>query len=301
MAGGTAATGGPRGGLDGTWTNGWYTQLERPKGFKALVATPEEAEVYEAVRRPLNGMPPSPDGEVGQAESEFNEGGPGLARIQGEIRSSWIVDPADGKIPWTEAARARYRIGQKPVERFDHVEERPTEERCLTARGANAPILNSPDTNYIQIVQTPEHVAIVSEKNHDVRIVQVGGPPPAAPPGEGVWGGVSVGRWEGETLLVVTTHVRFTRVRGLILTPSARVTERFTRSGPKELFYAFEVEDPALYARPWRGEMVFRAAKAPMFEFACHEGNYSLTSILSAARQAEAAAEVAQTSRATSR
>jgi hypothetical protein len=285
------AAAGPRG-LDGTWTNAWYTQLERPKGFKALVATPEEAEAYEAPRRALNGMPPSKADDLGQAESEFNEGGPGLARIRGQIRSSWIVEPADGLVPWIPEVKARYGIGKPPVETFDHVEERPAEERCLTARGAFAPILNSPDTNYVQIVETPQAVAIVSEKNHDVRVVRIGEAAGWTPPG-GVWGGVATGRWEGKTLVVTNTGVRFSRVRGLILTEGSVVTERFTRTGPKELTYVFEVTDPALYTRPWTGEMVFRAAEAPMYEIACHEGNYSLRSILSAARQAEAGAKAA--------
>lgn len=286
------ASAGPRGGLDGTWTNGWYTQLERPKEFRSLVVTPEEAEAYEAPRRQLNGMLPGKPDEVGQAESEFNEGGPGLARIRGEIRSSWITDPADGKTPWRPEVKERYGVG-KPVEKFDHVEERPTDERCLTARGANAPILNSPDTNYIQIVEAPDHVAIVSEKNHDVRIVHLRAGAAGFAPPEGVWGGISTGRWEGKTLVVTTTQVRFTKVRGLILAPTTRVVERFTRTGRRELSYEFEVEDPNLFTQPWRGEMVFRAADAPMYEFACHEGNYSLASVLAAARQAEAAAAAA--------
>jgi hypothetical protein len=94
-----------------------------------------------------------------------------------------------------------------------------------------------------------------------------------------------MGRWQGQTLVVETTGFRFLRVRGMILTPASRVVERFTRAGSRELSYSFEVEDPAVYTRPFRGEMVFRAADHPLYEFACHEGNYSLPSILAAARQ----------------
>lgn len=283
----------PQADLTGTWTNGWYTQLQRPPEFKALVATPEEAEAYEAPRRALGGMIVRKDDELGQAEAEFNDMGPGLARIRGEIRSSWITEPADGRIPWRDDIKTALRIGQPPLEEYDHVEQRPNDERCLTARGAGAPILNSPDTNYIQIVQTADHVVIVSEKNHDARIVRLGAAiGPVAPGG---WMGVSVGRWEGATLVVTTQGYRpgLTRGNGLTVSEKTRVTERFTRTGPREIAYLFEVEDPSLYTSVWRGEMVFRKEDALMYEFACHEGNYALGSILAGARQAEQAAAAA--------
>lgn len=269
--------------LTGVWTNGSFTMLERPKEFTTLVVGEAEAEAWEAPRRALKGVLPT-EFPLGQAEAEYPETGPGLARIRGQIRTSWITDPPDGKLPWTPEARIRYAIGKPPVERFDNIEERPTAERCLTPFGSFAPIMNSPDTNYVQIVQTPRCVAIVAEKNHDARIVKLDAAPtpPDAPP---VWMGHSVGRWEGATLVVENSRMRFTRVRGLILTESARVVERFTRSGPDEITYLFEVTDPALFTRGWSGEMLFRRADDPLYEFACHEGNYSLPSMLSAARQ----------------
>jgi hypothetical protein len=103
--------------------------------------------------------------------------------------------------------------------------------------------------------------------------------------------GRSVGRWEARALVVENTRMRFTRVRGLILTEGARVVERFTRAGRDELAYLFEVTDPALFTRTWRGEMTFRRVDKPLYEFACHEGNYSLPSILSAARQGRQTAD----------
>ena len=293
VAAGAGAAGAPRtspapppADLTGTWTNAWYTDLQRPKDFKALVATPAEAEAYEAPRRALNGMIVDKDDELGQAASEFNDKGPGLARIRGEIRTSWITDPADGKVPFTQEAKARLRIGKEPVETYDNVEDRPTDERCLSARGAGAPILNSPDTNLIQIVQTPGDIVIVSEKNHDARVILMG-PPPAWAPRD--WMGVSLGRWRGKTLVVETTGRRpgVTRVGGLSLSDRGRVVEEFTRTGPAEITYRIHVEDTTLYTRPWRAEITFRPA-GRMYEVACHEGNYSLPSILSAARQAEA-------------
>jgi hypothetical protein len=273
--------------LTGVWTNGWYTDLQRPKEFKALIATPYEAEAYEAPRRRLQGMVVAKDDELGQAEAEFNDKGPGLARIRGEIRSSWIVDPADGKVPYRPEVKEKLGIGKPPVQVYDNVEDRPTMERCLTATGAGAPIINSPDTNFVQIVQTAGAVVIVSEKNHDARVVRLDGPRgPHEPPS---WIGVSIGRWEGRTLVVETTGRRpgITRM-GVTVSDHTRVVERFTRTGPRELTYLFEVEDPTLFTQRWKAEMVFRASDQPMYEFACHEGNYALPSILSAARQAEA-------------
>lgn len=275
--------------LTGVWTNASYTRLERPSALKSLVVSPSEAEAFEAPRRALNGALMTPEDVVGQATSEFPENGPGLARVRGEIRSSWIVDPADGRIPWTDEARKRLKLGERPAEDFDNVEARPTEERCLTAAGAGAPILNGYDTNLIQIVQTPHSVVIVSEKNHDARIVRLDGaaPRPLTADLSG-WLGASHGRWEGATLLAETAGFRpgLTKVAsGLWLSDRARVVERFTHTSADEIHYVFDVEDPTLFKAPFRGEMPFRRTDGQIFEFACHEGNYSLPSMLSAARQ----------------
>lgn len=299
MAGvGGAAWAGPRAkappprDLTGVWTNAWYTKLQRPDTFKTLAVTPAEAEAYEKPRRAMNGEIASKEDVLGQNESEFPDNGPGLARIRGEIRSSWIVDPSDGKIPWTAAARERLHLDKKPDEKFDNVEDRDTDERCLTTNSAGAPIINSHDANLIQIVQTKDHVAIVTEKNSVVRIIRLAGADVGGPTepvdGLGALYGVSIGHWEGATLVVETTRLRpgMTKINdSFSLSERARVTERFTRTGAAEINYLFEVDDPTLFSRSWRGEMVFRPAEGRMFEYACHEGNYSLPSILAAARQ----------------
>ena len=282
--------------LSGTWTHASYTWLQRPKALKSLVVTPDEAEAFEAPRRALNGEVNDPHDELGQAASEFPEGGPGLARIDGQIRSSWIVDPPDGRIPWTAAARARSRLflDRSRPEDYADVEGRETDERCLMANGGGAPLLNTHDGNLISIVQTSANVVIVSEKNHDARVVRIA--PPGAPlePGASelpAWFGQSVGHWEGATLVVVTTRLRpglTKQMDDLMFSDQTRVVERFTRSGPKEIRYQFEITDPTLFTQTWRGELVMRASEGRMYEYACHEGNYSLPGILSGARQAEA-------------
>ena len=285
--------------LTGVWTNAWYTRLERPAGFKGLVATTAEAEAYEAPRRALRGELNSPKDLLGQAQSEFPDNGPGLARIRGETRSSWIVEPANGKIPWTAAARERLHIGKEAPDNYDNVEARDTDERCLTTSGAAAPMLNSHDANLLQFVQTPAWLAIVGEKNHDTRIVRLPGRgslgAPEDPRAAGIrsWTGVSVGHWEKSTLVVETTGLRagLTKIDDdLTLSDRARVTERLTRTGPAEITYLFEIEDPTLFTQPWRGEMVLRPAEGQIYEYACHEGNYSLPGILAGGRIGEPAA-----------
>jgi hypothetical protein len=132
-------------------------------------------------------------------------------------------------------------------------------------------------------------VAIVSEKADMLRVIPIGRGKPAPAPGE--WGGVAAGHWEGRTLVVETWGLRpgLTKITDdLSLTEHARIVERFTRTGQGEITYVFEVADPALFTRAWKAEMVLRA-EGRIFEYACHEGNYSLPSILAGARQAEAA------------
>jgi hypothetical protein len=284
--------------LTGTWTNASYTWLQRPKALvgKPLVLTPAEAEAYEGPRRRLRGELASKEDALGQNESEFPDNGAGLARIGGEVRSSWIVDPADGRIPWKPEAQARLKIGRDTGD-YDNVEARDTDERCLTNASGFAPLVNSHDANLIQIVQTKGWVAIVGEKNHETRIVQIvgdGAPAPGAGPagdGLGSWTGVSLGHWEGATLVVETTRLRrgVTKVSDdLYLSDQARVTERFIRTGSGEIAYRFVVSDPSLFTQVWRGEEIFRPAEGRMFEYACHEGNYSLAGLLQGARYVEA-------------
>jgi hypothetical protein len=297
--------------LSGVWTNAWYTKLERPVGFKALAATPAEAAAYEAPRRAHGGeITDAPQDTLGQNATEFPDNGPGLARIRGELRTSWIVDPADGKVPWRPDAQAQRAQGQ-PSANYDNPEARDQEERCLSNPGAAAPILNDHDANLVQFVQTGDArtggwLAIYGEKNHQVRIVRIlppGETPRIDPREQGVtdWLGTSLGHWEGATLVVETCAMRpgITMInRGLLVTGKARVSERFTRTGAPtgtqaglgEIAYSFEVTDETLYTQPIRGEMVFRAAEGAIYEYACHEGNYGLPNILAGARATEALA-----------
>jgi hypothetical protein len=288
---GLAARGGfnPRD-LSGIWSNGSYTVFERPKELPRLVLTPAEAEAFEAPLRALHGMPVSKEGTVGQAESEFNERGSGLLRIRGEIRASLIVDPADGQIPWRPDIRARYELDKRPQDRKDPMDANPEElnpfTRCLLAPGTTAPMIPGADTNVYEFVQTPDVLAIVSEKFHDTRIIPLTGPPDPHPLAS--WLGSSAGRWAGEALVVETAGFGPGVVlRGAGVSPATRVTETFTRLAAHEILYGFTVDDETLYTRPWRGENLFVPAPGRLFEYACHEGNYGLPDILRIARGAE--------------
>ena len=276
----------------GYWTNASGTPLERPAAFKTLTLSAADARAYEAREgRIVRGVPGD---DVGQDSAEWFGPAPPLLRIGGQARTSWIVDPADGRLPYSPAGRAALGRELRLIGNFDEPEVRPTAERCLLGFGtpADAPLLYTPQTNgAYEFVQTPDGLAIRAESNHDLRIVTFSGglDGPALRP----WMGVSRGGWDGATLVVETEG--FNRGEGLrslpfllYLSADAKVTERFTHTGPGEMLYEFAVDDPAVFTRPWRGELMFRRLAAPIYEYACHEGNYSLTNILAGARREDA-------------
>jgi len=220
--------------------------------------------------------------------------------VRGEIRTSWIVDPPNGHIPYSAAGgRDAMATGMRQFRDFSGPEVRSLGERCIVGYGSTGgpPMLNVLYNNNYQIVQSPGYVVIVVEMNHDARIIRLGGqhPPDSIRP----WMGDSVGHWEGDTLVVETTNLnpgqRFTAdVRHRIyLAPNSKVTERFTRVSDHDILYEFKVEEPTAYTQTWRGEIPMHATKGPMYEYACHEGNYSLPGILAGARAEEKTAALA--------
>lgn len=269
--------------LDGLWTGASFTELERPDELKALVLTPEQAHAWETRLRPSGGVNVGSD-ELGQGTSEFPEAGSGLLRVRGEIRSSIIVEPADGKLPFSTAAKADLGIEPRRRRGYDNVEARPQDERCLSSDTGGAPSIPTADANVIQILEAPGYVVILAERYHDARIVRLDSErSPHSPPS---WIGDSTGRWEGSVLVVETSNYRPGLTKGgdrLTLSPTTRVVERFTRTSATEIHYEFTVSDPYLYTQPVKGEYVFGPATA-LFEYACHEGNYSIVNILTAAR-----------------
>ena len=277
--------------LSGVWTSASITNLERPPAFRSLELTEAEAAAYEMAHpgtpEPARGDP------VGQDHTEWWEMGGKLGRLDGRARSSWIVEPADGRLPYSPAGLAALQARQAQARSFDGPEARPAPERCLMGLHGSSlpPMMNTSYNNHLRIVQTRDHLVIVPEMNSGPRIIHLGAAARAPGP---AWNGHSVGRWEKRTLVVETTgfhpQAQWRAPGRLYISSEAKVTERFTRTGPDEVRYQFEVHDPAIYSRPWRGEMPLRRTARPMFEFACHEGNYSLPGILAGGREAERAA-----------
>jgi len=290
--------------LQGIWTNATITTLERPDGVRKLVLTEEQAATLETRRKEFyESYEASGEGE-GAPEAASDPGGYNtfwmdegelLARIDGEIRSSIVVEPANGRIPYRLLARLdmlRY-FGQ--FLSYDGPEQRPLGERCLVGFGSTGgpPMLPVLYNNNYQIVQSPGHVMILVEMNHDARIVRLGG---EHPPGSvRKWLGDSIGHWEGDTLVVETTNFhsdqsfRAALKHILLSSPDLKVIERFTRVSDDEILYDFTMEDPTVYAKPWRGQLPLRATAGPMYEYACHEGNYAMPGILAGARADEEA------------
>jgi hypothetical protein len=276
--------------LNGLWTNVSATPLERPAAFAGLNATESEARAFLKSYQAAN----ADDDEIGSGASEWWEFGTALLRIDGHDRSSMIVDPADGHLPWSAAGRAARTQAMRMG--FDNPEQRPVSERCLAggSGSSSVPMLPHRSVSLYMFVQTPDHLAIWMEAGHDPRIIPLkGGPRLAA--NLHPWAGDSTAHWDGRTLVVETDNLNpgegWKSPTSLYISPEAHITERFTRLSKSEILYAFTVDDPQTFTRPWRAELVLGATKGPIFEYACHEGNYSLPGILAGARRAETAAK----------
>jgi hypothetical protein len=293
--------------LQGVWTNATLTPLERPQNVKDLVLTEEQALSMEkaviARRDRLNepsdpNRPAPPQGGDGSTGAAGNVGGynnfwldPGdrVAVVDGQRRSSLIIDPPDGHIPpITAEARARQQARAKMMVgrgQYDHPEYRPLAERCLLSFGPTTPLVpNYFYNNNLQIVQTPDSVMIMMEMVHDARIVRIGGQHVSKRIRP--WMGDSIGRWEGDTLVVDTTNFPPQQnFRGS--SENLHVVERFRRVDAKTINYRFTVDDPTTFTAPFTGEIPFQAMEELIYEYACHEGNYAMSNILSGARNEE--------------
>jgi hypothetical protein len=284
--------------LQGFWSNASLTDLERRPGAPLTFATRAEEDAF--VRSELAEWRAGEAEGLGQGVSEWHPEF-GFARIAGRLRTSWIVSPADGQLPWRPAAHARFKaiVAASGGEAADNPEDRTVFERCLVGGlgSANPPMLNPAVSPGKQIVQTRDEVAILSEMNHDVRIVRLvaqGAPGKVVhqPPQLHPWMGDSIGWWEGETLVVETTgfHPLEALRFSMLISQEARVTERFTRVAKDQILYAFEVDDPANYTAVWKGEMPLVADTGPIYEYACHEGDRDVEQFLTAARARDRAA-----------
>ena len=214
--------------------------------------------------------------------------------MNGEPRSSLVTNPPDGRVPeLTPEARLRleeYRARRSQFGDFDHPELRPLGERCLVSFGSSAgpPMLpNYWYNNNYTIVQNADYVMIMTEMVHDVRIIRLG-QAKSLPRNLRPWFGDSWGRWEGNTLVVQTTNLKPEhRFRGVPPSEDRKVTERFTRVDDETILYEFTIDDPTTYTSSWGGQIPFKRFDNRLYEYACHEGNYALSNVLSGARYQE--------------
>ena len=292
--------------LQGTWSFATLTPLERPRELAdKAVLTAEEAAAFERLQRERQNR----DNRSAQARQDVEGAYNNFwwdwgTNVVGTRRTSLIVDPPDGRIPpLTPEAQQRATNSSGPRTRpvtervvlgavVDGPEDLGLSERCIVGFSSGPPILANAYNNNLQIVQTPTHVVIHTEMIHEARIVPLDGRRhlPATLP---QWLGDSRGRWEGETLVVETT--RFTdksSFSGSIIgrggsTANMHLVERFTRTAEDTLLYEFTVSDAATWTRPWTVQLPMTRSSEHIYEYACHEGNYSMPNILKGARMLE--------------
>ncbi len=287
-----AASAADRASLNGTWNFSTLTPLERPAEFAGRATmTPQEAARFarDAMERNNADRRDGPvEADVARAYNDaWYDRGTGVAVVNGEARTSLIVDPPDGRLPpltADAAARQAARAQARRERPADGPEDRSLAERCLSFN-AGPPMLPGPYNNYVQLFVFDGSVVIVNEMIHDARIVPTDGRQ-HLPEGVRRFQGDSIGRWEGRTLVVDTTNfTATTNFRGA--SDRLHLVERFTRVDPGTLLYEFTVDDPTAFTRPWRVALPMKATDESMFEYACHEGNHALEGILRGARYGE--------------
>src|SRR5579871_5993514 len=285
--------------FSGIWTNATVTPMERPKQFADKpTLTDAEAAVYEkAQAQDLKDEDGKSDGPIIRAAGSSGTGGYNalfidrgtqMERIDGVKRSSLIVDPPDGKTPaLTQEARGRMAKMFRSFNNYDDVKERPLSERCIIGFGSTAgpPMMPVLYNNTYQFVQTKDNLMILVEMVHDVRVIRMNGT--HRPASVRTLLGDSIGHWEGDTLVVDTTNFR---PEGAFSAASENlhVIERFQRISADQILYKVTIDDPSTYSKQWTMEFPFSATQGPVYEYACHEGNYAMTDIMGGARKMEA-------------
>src|SRR5579859_754259 len=283
--------------LQGIWNTHFFLPMEARPDMPSLTLSEAEATAY---ARKLNAeagklaiFPQDPE----VAEIRADPGRSDLAIVKGQRRTRQVVQPADGMLPLTPGMRGQMRFIEQllrtqtePPFPKDDPEVRPNWERCVVGWG-QPPIASTGDINPRQIVQTKDAVVILTEYGPDLRIIPLtdkhGSLSMAGPLGD------AIARWEGDTLVVETTGLpakdAIRPFPTLFVPQSAKVIERYTRVSKTELLYQYTVVDPSIYTAPWLAEYSLFASSRPIYEFACHEGNYSLPNILAGARADEKA------------
>ncbi len=281
--------------ISGNFTFRTLTPFERPSQFEGQEnLSAEDAASFEASERarvnrdlldPETGgsvyRPRSEGGLVSYNEFWFERG----IELTADKRTSLVVDPPDGRLPprTADAQRAaRERAAHQDEHRYDSHESRSLAERCIMGFNSGPPMRSSAYNNNVMVFQAPGYVVILNEMVHNARVIPLDD---TAKPMFSQFAGVSRAHWEGETLVVETTQFRGGQSGGT--GPNMHLTERFTRLDPDTVVYDFTVTDPTVYTAPYTVMMPFRRTDGPLFEYACHEGNYGLSGILAGARNLE--------------
>ena len=279
--------------LQGLWNNATTTPLQRAEdlGEKAFLTDEEVAERDRVVGQARNTDREPRAGDPGTYNEFWWERGQTVANN----RTSLIFDPLNGRLPALSPdgdrradVQARWKQGRGA---YDSWVDRPLAERCIIYRGI--PAFPTGYNNNYHIAQTPDYVAIVQEHIHEIRLIPIDGRPHV---GDHIrqWLGDSRGRWEGDTLVVETTNFsEQALIRGIKGDPSEslHVVERYTRVTSDMIDYEFTVTDPVTWSAPWSGSLPLTAFEGPMYEYACHEGNYALGNVLAGARAKEQAGQ----------
>jgi hypothetical protein len=276
----------------GIWNSATATPLERPAKLKDKeFFTPAEAADWERAIASQAGEPADPAGKtVGTYNQAFFEPG---AHVVKSMRTSVITDPANGRLPaLTPSAAALKLQRQQRLHNPDRAQDLGLQDQCLVFPTAVAPMLPYRYNSNYQIVQTPNQLAVHAEMIHDTRIIPLDGRP-HLPPTVRLWLGDSVGHWEGAALVVDTTNFNdaggfYGDAGGMYgWDRNLHVVERFSLLDRDTILYRFEVDDPSAYTLPWKGEFTMQRSPGPIYEYACHEGNYALPDILRGVRAHE--------------
>jgi len=272
--------------LEGLWSNETLTPLERPRELAGKeFFTEQEAAAYEKhIVQTRIDDPNDGEGNVADPKVWWER----AVKVVPNRRTSLIVDPPNGRVPALTPEAQKRMADQRTEARLhpaDKVTDRSLQERCILSPTTGPPMLPGPYNNNYEIVETRDYVMITIEMIHEVRIIAMDGRP-HLPQTMRKWLGDSIGRWENNTLVVDTANFTGkTRFRGS--DENLHLIERFTRTGPDTILYEFTVDDPTAFVAAWKAEIPMRRAAGPMYEFACHEGNFALGRMLSIARQAE--------------
>ena len=294
--------------IQGNWSNATLTRFERRPGLGPAYTWAQADSIEDAEQaRVASGFEPSDPnrppleaaGDPGSYNQVFFDRGDRLATVDGEVRTSLITFPSNGQIPELSpeglARKQEYQEFWSDFDEYDHPELRPLAERCVVYY-ASSPTgtLGPPMTptggynNNFTIVQNEDHVLIRAEMIHDIRIIRLGDTDPL-PNHIRPWFGDSWGRWEGNTLVVETTNIHPGQgirepPNRIVHSEDLRLIERFTRVDEDTVLYEFEVHDPRTYSEPWGGEIPWERFDQQIYEYACHEGNYSLENVLRGGR-----------------